>query len=107
MSEFYKWCGLGTGLAPFRAFVQERQHSKEEGKPLGDTILYFGCRKRSEDYIYEDELCQFESNGAVRLYVAFSREQAEKQYVTHLLEQHLEEVWRVIGESNGHIYICG
>lgn len=46
--------GPGTGLAPFRGFIQERDHCRKEGKTVGDTILYFGCRKRAEDYIYEE-----------------------------------------------------
>lgn len=46
--------GPGTGLAPFRGFIQERQYIRDEGKPVGDTILYFGCRKKSEDFIYSD-----------------------------------------------------
>lgn len=46
--------GPGTGLAPFRGFIQERHLSKQESNNVGETILYFGCRKRSEDYIYEE-----------------------------------------------------
>ncbi|XP_044733149.1 NADPH--cytochrome P450 reductase isoform X2 [Chrysoperla carnea] len=99
--------GPGTGLAPFRGFIQERHLSKQEGKEVGDTILYFGCRKKSEDFIYEEELKEYVEKGSLTLKVAFSRDQKEKQYVTHLLEKDSDEIWRVIGENNGHIYICG
>lgn len=77
------------------------------GKEVGDTILYFGCRKSNEDYLYHDELTQYVQSGSLTLHIAFSREQPEKVYVTHLLEKNKEEIWRVIGEQNGHIYICG
>lgn len=77
------------------------------GKDVGDTILYFGCRKRNEDYLYHEELEQYVQSGSLTLHTAFSREQPQKVYVTHLLENNKEEIWRVIGEQNGHIYICG
>ncbi|PRD35221.1 UNVERIFIED_CONTAM: Cpr [Trichonephila clavipes] len=100
--------GPGTGLAPFRGFIQERSFLKKEGKPVGDTILYFGCRKAQEDYLYEDELKAYVEDGTLtKLHLAFSRDQPEKVYVTHLLRQNKEEIWKVIGESNGHIYVCG
>lgn len=99
--------GPGTGIAPFRGFIQERHLAKKEGKPVGETILYFGCRKKSEDFLYSDELDSYVEQGSLKIYTAFSREQAEKVYVTHLLKQNRDEVWKVIGEQNGHIYVCG
>lgn len=99
--------GPGTGLAPFRGFIQERHLTNEESKNVGDTILYFGCRKRSEDFIYENELEEYVSKGSLKLRLAFSRDQEKKVYVTHLLEQDADSVWKIIGENKGHLYICG
>ena len=59
--------GPGTGLAPFRGFIQERAYSKEEGKQVGETILYFGCRKKAEDFIYEEELTEYVNKGVLRV----------------------------------------
>jgi len=99
--------GPGTGLAPFRGFIQERQHLRDEGKSVGESILYFGCRKRSEDYIYEAELEEWVKKGTLNLRAALSRDQSKKVYVQHLLEQDADLIWNVIGESKGHFYICG
>ncbi|CAG4989605.1 unnamed protein product [Parnassius apollo] len=99
--------GPGTGLAPFRGFLQERAHARTKGQEVGANILYFGCRHRSQDYIYQEELEEYERNGDVKLNVAFSRDQAQKVYVTHLLEKNMDELWDVIGNRNGHFYICG
>ncbi|CAG4910379.1 unnamed protein product [Colias eurytheme] len=99
--------GPGTGLAPFRGFLQERAFARQNGKEVGDTILYFGCRHRDHDYIYQEELEEYQKNGDVTLNVAFSRDQAEKIYVTHLLEKDLDQIWDVLGKRNGHFYICG
>lgn len=99
--------GPGTGLAPFRGFLQERAAARAAGRHVGDNILYFGCRHRDQDYIYQDELEEFEKNGDVVLNLAFSRDQAHKVYVTHLLEKNLDQLWDVIGNRNGNFYICG
>lgn len=100
--------GPGTGLAPFMGFIQERQWMLDQGKPLGEAILYYGCRKQAEDYLYEQELAASLKSGALtKLYAAFSRDQPEKVYVTHLLKQNKKELWNLIEEKKGHIYICG
>lgn len=99
--------GPGTGLAPFRGFIQERDFNRKDGKEIGQTILYFGCRKRAEDYIYEEELEDYAQSGTIKLRAAFSRDQPQKVYVTHLLEEDMELLWDVIGEKKGHFYICG
>lgn len=99
--------GPGTGLAPFRGFLQERSHARANGKEVGDNILYFGCRHNNQDYIYKEELEQYEKDGDVKLNLAFSRDQAHKIYVTHLLEKNMDELWDIIGNRNGHFYICG
>lgn len=74
---------------------------------MGETVLYFGCRKRDEDYLYCEELQEYEKKEALTLHVAFSREQAHKVYVSHLLEKSADQIWKIIGEANGHFYICG
>uniref|UniRef100_A0A1L8E0M8 NADPH--cytochrome P450 reductase n=1 Tax=Nyssomyia neivai TaxID=330878 RepID=A0A1L8E0M8_9DIPT len=99
--------GPGTGLAPFRGFIQERDNCRREGQNVGDTILYFGCRKKSEDFLYQEELEEFVKNDSLKLRVAFSREQEKKVYVTHLLQEDSDKVWDVIGEKKGHVYVCG
>ncbi len=70
--------GPGTGLAPFRGFIQERAWQKEQGKPIGETHLYFGCRNQEIDYIYREELEKFAADGVLTLHTAFSRDQAHK-----------------------------
>lgn len=99
--------GPGTGIAPFRGFLQERAHARANGREVGDNILYFGCRHRDQDFLYQEELEEHQKNGDIDLHVAFSRDQSEKIYVTHLLEKNLDQIWEVIGKKNGHFYICG
>uniref|UniRef100_A0A673N232 NADPH--hemoprotein reductase n=1 Tax=Sinocyclocheilus rhinocerous TaxID=307959 RepID=A0A673N232_9TELE len=71
--------GPGTGIAPFMGFVQERGWLKEQGKEVGETVLYYGCRHKNEDFLYQEELEEFEKTGVLTaLNVAFSRDQAEK-----------------------------
>merc|ERR1712059_148161 len=99
--------GPGTGLAPFRGFIQERAWQKAQGKNVGESHLYFGCRNKDIDFIYGDELHQYEKDGVLKLHTAFSRDQANKIYVSHRMKENAVDVWRLIGEENAHFYICG
>ncbi|KAK1158389.1 NADPH--cytochrome P450 reductase-like isoform X1 [Acipenser oxyrinchus oxyrinchus] len=100
--------GPGTGIAPFMGFIQERAWLKQQGKEVGETVLYYGCRHRNEDFLYQEELEQFEKDGVLtQLNVAFSRDQDEKVYVQHLLKKNKENLWKLIHTDNAHIYICG
>ena len=76
-------------------------------KDIGSTVLFFGCRHKAQDYIYQEELEGYEGEGILSgLHVAFSRDQAEKVYVQQLMEKEGEEVFRML-EKQAYFYVCG
>lgn len=97
--------GPGTGLAPFRAFLQERIHLAE-GEATGTNLLFFGCRRQEQDFLYRSQLESWQQDGVLKLYTAFSREQEKKIYVQDHLWEAREEVWQLI-EQGGQVYVCG
>lgn len=95
--------GPGTGVAPFRAFVQEREANGARGK----SWLFFGNPHFETDFLYQTEWQQALKKGTLsRLDVAFSRDQAEKVYVQHRLLQQGREVYDWL-ENGAHVYVCG
>lgn len=95
--------GPGTGIAPFRAFLQQRDASGATGK----NWLFFGNPHFTQDFLYQLELQNYLKRGLLtRLDVAFSRDQAAKVYVQDKLRKHGSEVWQWL-EQGAHLYICG
>ncbi|EFP83061.1 NADPH-ferrihemoprotein reductase [Puccinia graminis f. sp. tritici CRL 75-36-700-3] len=121
--------GPGTGVAPFRAFVQERMmlarkakaKAKEanglqgEADALNDwaeIMLFYGCRKEEEDFLYKNEWPEYaeEFNGKFKMFTAISRRPelgGKKEYVQDLIKLQTERIYKMIIEQKGYIFICG
>jgi cytochrome P450/NADPH-cytochrome P450 reductase len=98
--------GPGTGLAPFRGFLQERAALKAKGATLGPALLFFGCRHPEQDFLYADELKSFAADGVTELHTAFSRGDSPKTYVQHLVAAQKDKVCSLI-EQGAITYVCG
>ncbi|UZE51254.1 cytochrome P450 [Rhodopseudomonas sp. P2A-2r] len=98
--------GPGTGLAPFRGFLQERAALKAKGATLGPALLFFGCRHPDQDFLYREELELFAAEGICELLVAFSRGEGPKTYVQHLIAAQQGRVWQLIGQG-AITFVCG
>jgi sulfite reductase (NADPH) flavoprotein alpha-component len=95
--------GPGTGVAPFRAYIQERKVTGAKGK----NWLFFGEQTRAKDYLYEQELAALQADGVLnKLDVAFSRDQAQKVYVQDRMRENAADLWAWLQEG-AHFYVCG
>jgi sulfite reductase (NADPH) flavoprotein alpha-component len=95
--------GPGTGIAPFRAFLQERAARKASGK----AWLFFGDQHRGHDFLYEEELTGALKQGVLtRLDLAWSRDQEEKVYVQDLMRKNAAELWKWL-QDGAYFYVCG
>ena len=95
--------GPGSGVAPFRAFMEEREERGGDGK----NWLFFGERRRREDFYYQTEWQSKIKNGLLtRMDVAFSRDSAQKIYVQHKMRRRADELWEWL-ETGAYVYVCG
>jgi NADPH-ferrihemoprotein reductase len=104
--------GPGTGIAPMRALLQDRQWQGQQYQGAGvagKNTLYFGCQRRDTDYIYREELEAFVSSKVLsNLHLAFSRETEQKVYVQHLLRE-VDNARDIVTDldQGGYVYVCG
>lgn len=100
--------GPGTGIAPMIGFLQEREHALKQGNKMGPAILFFGCRRRDQDYLYCDELeAHLQSGALTELHVAFSREGPQKVYVQDTIMEQCHRVWKLLQQPQCRILVCG
>ena len=98
--------GPGTGIAPFRAFLEEREIRRANGAEIGLNWLFFGDRHESKDFLYQDELQAWIDDGLLKLTTAWSRDGADKVYVQHRMLEHGKELFEAL-ENGGYFYVCG
>merc|ERR1719223_1523660 len=101
--------GLGTGLAPFRAFVEQRRDEKKNGLAIGPMTLFFGGRHSASEYYYREEFEAYEAEGLVKCCNAWSRDQTQKVYVQHKIAAEADAIWELFFKKNakGYFFLCG
>jgi cytochrome P450/NADPH-cytochrome P450 reductase len=99
--------GAGTGVAPYRGFLQARAAMKARGDSVGPAMLFHGCRNPAQDHLYADEFAAFARDGIVELEPAYSRpDDGTKCYVQHRIAARRDRIWELIGQD-AVIYVCG
>jgi sulfite reductase (NADPH) flavoprotein alpha-component len=99
--------GPGTGIAPFRAFLQHRAAQGQRGGQRGRTWLFFGDQHGATDFLFGQEMRAWLKDGTLsRLDLAWSRDEARKVYVQHRMQEQATDLWRWL-QDGGHFYVCG
>lgn len=100
--------GLGTGLAPFKAFIEEKVWQQQQGHTIGEIYLYMGSRHKKEEYLY-GELWEAYKDAGILTHIgaAFSRDQPDKIYIQDKIRSSIEDLTDAIVAKNGSFYLCG
>ncbi|MDA1020913.1 MAG: protein CysJ [Cyanobacteria bacterium] len=98
--------GPGTGIAPFRAFIEERNFLRDQGKTVGQDWLFFGDQRQEFDYLYADELKSYQDKYNLKVSTAFSRDQEHKIYVQNKMQENSAEIFKLL-EQGAYFYVCG
>lgn len=97
----------GSGIAPFRGFINARHARATGGEPAGETVLFFGCQHPDWDDLYAEEFATYEAAGTLRVHRAYSRKpDGEVRYVQHRLWAERDSILDLI-EQGAHVYVCG
>lgn len=100
--------GLGTGAAPFRAFLQHRAMLSEQGIEVGDTYYYFGSRHQHQEYLYGEEIeAYILDNVITKAGLAFSRDGPKKVYIQHKMLEDAATLADMLKNRDGVFYLCG
>lgn len=103
--------GLGTGAAPFRAFMQHRAWQRTQGIDVGPLLYYFGSRYRSQEYLYGEEIEAYIASGIIsHAGLAFSRDGKDKMYIQHKMSQDKKLLSKLLlgqGSEAAYFYLCG
>lgn len=100
--------GLGTGLAPFKAFIEEKIWQQSQGHTIGEIYLYMGSRHKKEEYLYGELWEAYKEAGILtHIGAAFSRDQPEKIYIQDKIRSSIEDLTDAIVTKNGSFYLCG
>ncbi|WP_316154116.1 bifunctional cytochrome P450/NADPH--P450 reductase [Cupriavidus sp. BIC8F] len=98
--------GPGTGIAPFRGFLEERAAQQAAGQPVAPVQLYYGCRHPAHDWLYRDDVERWQAQGVVQVHLACSVVDGEPRYVQDLLWQRRTDVWARLNQG-AMLYVCG
>lgn len=100
--------GLGTGLAPFKAIVEEKLWQKQQGYEIGEVFLYLGSRHKREEYLYGELWEAYKDAGIItHIGAAFSRDQPQKIYIQDRIKENLDELKTAMIDNKGSFYLCG